>query len=101
MSADEDASVILTRIEANLDAHSRQLSGHIDADKEWKQVTSVSLQGLDTAIRGNNHTPGINVRLDRVEQREHARSKLTWGAIIAALSALAGVVRGWFTVKGS
>lgn len=42
---------------------------------------------IDEAIRGNGK-PGINVRLDRVEGKVSAVSKLTWlliGALIVAL----------------
>lgn len=42
---------------------------------------------IDEAIRGNGK-PGINVRLDRVEGKVSAVSKLTWlliGALVVAL----------------
>lgn len=48
------------------------------------------LDHLDVAIRGNGK-PGIQLRLDRLEQIEAGRKRLTWIVIGAAVSALAAV----------
>lgn len=44
------------------------------------------LDRLDEAIRGNG-TPGIKARLDRLEQIEAGRKRLTWTVVGACVSA--------------
>ena len=52
------------------------------------------LDTMDEAIRGNGK-PGIQVRLDRLEQERISRSKVTW-FIIGALTTVAGsIVSAW------
>lgn len=41
------------------------------------------LDGMDEAIRGNGK-PGIQIRLDRLEQEKLTRSKVTWFLVGAA-----------------
>jgi len=48
------------------------------------------LDGLDEAIRGNGK-PGIQVRLDRLEQDRSNRSKVTW-FLMGIVSTVAGSV---------
>ena len=56
------------------------------------------LDGMDQAIRGNGK-PGIQLRLDRLEQEKLSRSKVTWflvgiaGTVGGAL--LTSLVVGW------
>ena len=56
------------------------------------------LDGMDEAIRGNGK-PGIQVRLDRLEQEKLTRSKVTWflvgiaGTIGGAV--LTSLIMGW------
>ena len=56
------------------------------------------LDGMDQAIRGNGK-PGIQLRLDRLEQEKLSRSKVTWflvgiaGTVGGAL--LTSLVAGW------
>jgi len=54
------------------------------------------LDRLDEAIRGNG-TPGINVRLDRLEQDAKRQAKLTWLIVGAAVTAFASVLVVWIT----
>ena len=56
------------------------------------------LDGIDEAIRGNGK-PGIQLRLDRLEQEKLSRSKVTWfllgiaGTVGGAL--LTSLIVGW------
>jgi len=56
------------------------------------------LDGMDQAIRGNGK-PGIQLRLDRLEQERISRSKVTWfllgiaGTVGGAL--LTSLIMGW------
>ena len=56
------------------------------------------LDGMDEAIRGNGK-PGIQTRLDRLEQEKLTRSKVTWfllgiaGTVGGAL--LTSLIMGW------
>ena len=56
------------------------------------------LDGMDEAIRGNGK-PGVQLRLDRLEQEKMTRSKVTWflvgiaGTIGGAV--LTSLVMGW------
>ena len=56
------------------------------------------LDGMDEAIRGNGK-PGIQLRLDRLEQEKLTRSKVTWflvgiaGTVGGAL--LTSLIVGW------
>ena len=54
------------------------------------------LDRLDEAIRGNGH-PGINVRLDRLEQDAKRQGKLIWLIVGAAITACASVLVAWIT----
>lgn len=49
------------------------------------------LDRLDEAIRGNGK-PGINTRLDRLEEAEASRRRLTWIVVGAFVSAGASAV---------
>jgi hypothetical protein len=52
------------------------------------------LDGMDQAIRGNGK-PGIQLRLDRLEQERMSRSKVTW-FIIGCVATVAGsIVSAW------
>ena len=48
------------------------------------------LDGIDVALRGNGK-PGIQVRLDRLEQERISRSKVTW-FIIGCVTTIAGSI---------
>ncbi|HOK96613.1 MAG TPA: hypothetical protein PK052_04975 [Anaerohalosphaeraceae bacterium] len=56
------------------------------------------LDGLDEAIRGNGK-PGIQLRLDRLEQEKLTRSKVTWFLVGIAASVggavLTSLIMGW------
>ena len=52
------------------------------------------LDTIDVALRGNGK-PGIQVRLDRLEQERISRSKVTW-FIIGCITTIAGsIVTAW------
>ena len=52
------------------------------------------LDTIDVALRGNGK-PGIQVRLDRLEQERISRSKVTW-FIIGCVTTIAGsIVTAW------
>ena len=53
------------------------------------------LDRLDEAVRGNGK-PGIQLRLDRLEQDAKRQSKLIWLIIGAAITALASGLVAWF-----
>jgi len=53
------------------------------------------LDRLDEAVRGNGR-PGIQLRLDRLEQDAKRQSKLTWLIIGAVITALASGIVAWF-----
>jgi hypothetical protein len=52
------------------------------------------LDRLDEAVRGNGR-PGIQLRLDRLEQDAKRQSKLIWLIIGAAIAALASGIVAW------
>lgn len=52
------------------------------------------LDQLDEAIRGNGK-PGIQLRLDRLEQSAKRQSKLIWLVIGAVVSAVASGIFAW------
>ena len=52
------------------------------------------LDRLDEAVRGNGR-PGIQLRLDRLEQDAKRQSKLIWLIIGAAITALASGIVAW------
>jgi len=56
------------------------------------------LDGIDEAIRGNGK-PGIQLRLDRLEQEKITRSKVTWFllGIVASVggAVLTSLIMGW------
>lgn len=52
------------------------------------------LDRLDEAVRGNGK-PGIQLRLDRLEQDANRQSKLIWLIIGAAITALASGIVAW------
>jgi hypothetical protein len=76
MESTEGVEVKLARIEVHLTQLSEQLT---------------LMTGL---LVGANGSPGIVVRLDRLEQSEGRRTKLVWLALGAAGSALAKMVIG-------
>ncbi len=55
------------------------------------------LRRLDEAIRGNGK-PGLNTRVDRLEQAAVRQSKLVWlivgATVVTAISSIASVVTG-------
>jgi hypothetical protein len=51
------------------------------------------LDGMDEAIRGNGK-PGIQLRLDRLEQDRLSRSKIVWFLLGIAGSVLVGWIGG-------
>ncbi|MCL2645614.1 MAG: hypothetical protein FWD61_01250 [Phycisphaerales bacterium] len=55
------------------------------------------LEHLDEAIRGNGK-PGIQLRLDRLEQNEAWRKRVTWIVIGALVSILASDAMQFFQV---
>ena len=57
---------------------------------ELKEL-SRRIEQLDESIRGNGK-PGIQVRLDRLEQIEAGRKRLTWAVVGAFISAGASAV---------
>ncbi len=58
------------------------------------------LDRLDEAIRGNGE-PGINMRLDRLEQDAKRQSRLIWMIASALVTALASSLIAWFLFTGS
>jgi len=52
------------------------------------------LDRLDEAVRGNGK-PGIQLRLDRLEQDAKRQSKLIWLIIGAVITALASGIVAW------
>ena len=93
----ESVDTILARIEGKLDAHSSVLLHHMDTDEKRHESVSNKLRGIDKAIRGNGGDPGINVRLDRIEQREVGRARLAWIAVSAATAAVAASFKTWLS----
>lgn len=57
------------------------------------------LDRLDEAIRGNGE-PGINVRLDRLEQDAKRQSRLIWMLLSAVATAVASGVIAWVMFTG-
>ena len=55
------------------------------------------LDTMDEAIRGNGK-PGIQVRLDRLEQDKLSRSKVTW-FVIGTLTTVAGSIAASMIVR--
>jgi hypothetical protein len=58
--------------------------------KEFDKINS-KLDNIDKALRGNG-TPGIQVRLDRLEQVKHNTSRVYWlliGCVVTATSSVA------------
>lgn len=76
MDSTESVEVKLARIEVHLAQLSDQLAR------------------MNTLLVGVNGSPGIVVRLDRLEQSEGRRTKLVWLALGAAASACAKLVIG-------
>jgi len=61
---------------------------------EFAQIHT-KLEAIDVALRGNGK-PGIQVRLDRLEQDRVRRYKVTW-FIIGCITTVAGsIVTLWF-----
>ena len=52
------------------------------------------LDGMDQAIRGNGK-PGIQLRLDRLEQERLTRSKVIWFLLGIGGALLTSLVKGW------
>ena len=52
------------------------------------------LDSMDSAIRGNGK-PGIQLRLDRLEQEKLFRSKAIWFLLGIGGAVLASWIRGW------
>lgn len=66
-----------------------QCQGHFESIHD-------KLDRLDEAVRGNGR-PGIQLRLDRLEQDAKRQSKLTWLIIGATVTALASGLVAWVT----
>ena len=92
----ESTETVLVRLENKLDNHAGELAGHVLREEAWQKDTTRALQGIDSALRGDNKTTGINVRLDRIEQREAGRSRLAWIAIGTAAASFAGWIKTMF-----
>tara|TARA_R110002020_G_scaffold47968_6_gene137164 strand:+ start:343 stop:633 length:291 start_codon:yes stop_codon:yes gene_type:complete len=92
-----DETVILARLEAKLDSHAAHLEQHCDMQDVWQCEMRLAVDGIDEALRGNGK-PGVNMRLDRVEQREVSRGRLLWVAIAAVVG---GWVKMLFQGKGT
>jgi hypothetical protein len=90
----DDAKTTLARIDERLKAH-------VDSQDEWQKATSVEMRALKLSVgeRCDKLTESVachNVRLDRVEQKEKGRAKLTWIAIGSGFGALiAWIARHW------
>ena len=52
------------------------------------------LDRLDEAVRGNGR-PGIQLRLDRLEQDAKRQAKLTWLIVGAVITSLASGIVAW------
>ena len=57
------------------------------------------LEQLDEAIRGNGK-PGIQLRLDRLEQNARRQSRLTWLILGGAATAAGSSIFSWLTSAG-
>lgn len=62
-------------------------------EREFAEVHR-KLDRLDQAIRGNG-APGINVRLDRLEQNARRQSKLIWLILGSIFTAVATAGAAW------
>jgi hypothetical protein len=71
MDGQETSEIILARLEEKIGAEARR-------SDEWREAAARKLESIDHELRGNGSRPGINVRLDRIEQRETTRAKLLW-----------------------
>ena len=65
----------------------KQCQGHFESIHN-------KLDRLDEAVRGNGR-PGIQLRLDRLEQDAKRQAKLTWLIIGAVITALASGIVAW------
>ena len=61
-------------------------------------AVNAKLDKLDEAIRGNGR-PGIQLRLDRLESAEAARSRLLWVIAASTVTLAAGTI--WKLVLGA
>ena len=52
------------------------------------------LDTIDVALRGNGK-PGIQVRLDRLEQERLSRSKVTWFVIGGVITIAGSIAAAW------
>ena len=62
-------------------------------EREFEEIHR-KLDRLDEAIRGNGH-PGINVRLDRLEQDARRQARLIWLIVGAGVTAVASGIVAW------
>jgi len=92
----DDVKVILARLEGKFDKYASDFEHHLDESGEWRGRVWAKLNTLDQSLRGNGGD-GINVRIDRIEQREKARSRFSWIALSTALAALVAGIRSWLT----
>ena len=70
------------------------MTEHCDNEKHCQQQFDIlfeKLDRIDVAIRGNGK-PGIQVRLDRLEQERLNRSKLAWFVFGAFCTAIATAI---------
>ena len=69
------------------------MTEYCDNEKHCQQQFDIlfeKLDRIDVAIRGNGK-PGIQVRLDRLEQERISRSKVTW-FVIGCITTIAGSI---------
>lgn len=71
-----------------------RLSTHMDTSGVWQQATTEQIKGIEKELASQH------VRVDRLEQKEIGRAKLTWMAVAAAISSLAATLKDYFT-RGS
>jgi len=69
---------------------------HCEHCNQQFQEIHRKLDRLDESIRGNG-TPGINVRLDRLEQAANRHAKLIWLIVGALATAATSGVVAWLT----
>ncbi len=90
----DEMNVILTRIEGKIEAHAAQLDAHCAEQDAWQTDMGKAVRRIDENLRGNGK-PGINMRLDRIEQREKGRARLMWVAVTAAVAGFVASIRTW------
>lgn len=62
---------------------------------EWQSSTAKQLRCIEKKINDQN------VRVDRIEQREHSRARLVWIAITGVVAAVMGEIMLWLDQRSS